>query len=71
MKPSTSGISAYSSSAYRSTRQPVTNSFRSLPASLNRAISNTASIDSSFAGPMNPQVLTNMISASAGSLTNS
>ena len=54
---------------YRWARQPVTNSFLSLPVSLYFAISKMASMDSSLAGSMKPQVLTKMISASAGSET--
>src|SRR5437868_5030945 len=46
MKASTSGISAFSSSRYLSTRQPATTSRLALPSVFNRAASRIASIDS-------------------------
>ena len=68
-KWSTSGICAASSSGYRCDRQPLTTSFLQAPTRLYSASSKIVSIDSFFASPMKPQVLTTMTSASSGSST--
>ena len=63
---SISGICAFSSSRYRSPRQPVTTSRLQLPFFLNSASSRIVLTDSSFAESMNAQVLTTSTSASDG-----
>ncbi len=68
-KWSTSGISRASSSGWRCERQPDTTRRRQRPLPLSSAISRMASIDSFFASPMKPQVLTTITSASAASST--
>ena len=58
------GHLAASSSGWRWERQPATTRRRQRPLSFSSAISKMVSIDSFFASPMKPHVLTTMTSAS-------
>ena len=64
MTASASGSSRKSSSLYRWARQPATTIFAHLPCVFIFAASRIASMDSSLADSMNPQVFTTMTSAS-------
>ena len=68
---SISGISALSSSRYRSAKQPVTMSRLHAPSFLCPAISRIVSIDSCLAESMNAQVFTTSTSAAAASCVSS